>query len=66
MIKNLTTNAMFKSILKASSKSEKQQKIVEKGDSASWKGIFVSSPFSMATGKLGNELVSYNMECRTE
>ena len=40
--------------------------MVEIGDSSSWKGFFVSSPFSMATGKLGNELISYNLDCRTE
>ena len=57
---------MFKTVLKASDKSEKQKKMVEKGDSSSWKGIFVSSPFSMATGKLGDQLDSYNLDCRTE
>ena len=61
----MTTNAMFKTILKVHSKEE-QPKIIERGDSSSWKGIFYSSPFSLATGKLGNELVSYEMECRSD
>jgi len=40
--------------------------IVVKGDSSSWQGFFESTPFSMVCGELGNTLLSFDLDARSD
>tara|TARA_B110000285_G_scaffold232102_2_gene302367 strand:- start:233 stop:418 length:186 start_codon:yes stop_codon:yes gene_type:complete len=39
---------------------------VEIGDPTGYKGIFVSSTYSLILGKLGNELYSFSLDARSD